>query len=113
VSVTETLIGRGLLRESDGAYLMGPGGAAEFGAFGIDVGGLERRTRPLLRPCQAWSERRYHLAGSLGAVLTSALAERRWITTRESQPHRHRDRSGPGRSAEWLGIDLAKLRIAA
>ena len=44
---------------------MAPGGAAEFGRFGIDVDGLERRTRPLLRPCLDWSERRYHLAGSL------------------------------------------------
>jgi hypothetical protein len=38
--VTEALIGRGLFHESDGAHLMGLGGAAEFGAFGIDVGGL-------------------------------------------------------------------------
>jgi hypothetical protein len=84
VSLTEALIGRGLLRERDGAYLMEPEGAAEFGAFGIDIGGLESRTRPLLRPCLDWSEHRYHLAGSLGAALTSALAERRWITTREA-----------------------------
>ena len=31
-----------------------------------------------------WSERRYHLAGSLGAALTGVLAERRWIATREA-----------------------------
>lgn len=36
--------------------------------FGIDVGRLEQRSRPLLRPCLDWSERRYHLAGSLGAL---------------------------------------------
>jgi len=84
VTLTEALIGRGLLAERGGAYLMEPEGAAEFAAFGIDVDGLERRTRPLLRPCLDWSERRYHLAGILGAVLTRALAERRWITTREA-----------------------------
>jgi hypothetical protein len=53
VSVTEALLGRGLVRERDGAYLMAPGGAAEFGGFGIDVDRLERLTRPLLRP--AWT----------------------------------------------------------
>ena len=64
---------------------MAPGGAAEFGGFGIDVDRLERRTRPLLRPCLDWSERRYHLAGSLGAALTgSSLVTRGWITTREA-----------------------------
>jgi hypothetical protein len=34
VSLTEALIGRGLLRERDGAFLMGTAGAAEFGALG-------------------------------------------------------------------------------
>jgi DNA-binding transcriptional ArsR family regulator len=112
VSLTEALIGRGLLSERDGAYLMGPG-AAEFGAFGIDVGGLERRTRPLLRPCLDWSEHRYHLAGSLGAALTSALAERRWITTREASRIVTVTEAGQSGLREWLGIDLAKLRVAA
>jgi hypothetical protein len=68
---------------------------------------------PLLRPCLAWSERRYHLAGSLGAVLTSALAERRWITTREASRIVTVTAAGQGGLREWLGIDLAKLRIAA
>src|SRR5580704_7721435 len=42
VSVTEALIGRGLLGERDGGYLMAPGGVAEFAVFGIDVEGLEQ-----------------------------------------------------------------------
>ena len=113
VSLTEALIDRGLLRERDGAFLMEPAGAAEFGAFGIDVGRLERRTRPLLRPCLDWSERRYHLAGSLGAALTSALAERRWITTREASRIVTVTEAGQGGLREWLGIDLTKLQVAA
>ena len=92
---------------------MGTAGAAEFGAFGIDVGGLERRTRPLLRPCLDWSERRYHLAGSLGAALTSVLAERPWITTREASRIVTVTEAGHAGLREWLGIDLAKLRVAA
>jgi hypothetical protein len=106
VSLTEALIGRGLLRERDGAYLMEPEGAAEFGAFGIDVDGLERRTRPLLRPCLDWSEHRYHLAGSLGAALTSTLAERRWITTREASRIVTVTEAGQGGLPERLDIDL-------
>jgi len=113
VSVTEALIGRGLLRERDGAYLMEPEGAAEFGAFGIDVGGLERRTRPLLRPCLDWSAHRCHLAGSLGAALTSALAEWRWITTREASRIVTVTEAGQGGMRKWLGIDLAELRVVA
>ena len=110
VSVTEALLGRGLLRERDGTYLMAPGGAAEFGGFGIDVDRLERRTRPLLRPCLDWSERRYHLAGRLGAALTSSLVTRGWITTREASRIVTVTQAGQAGLREWLGIDLVRAR---
>jgi DNA-binding transcriptional ArsR family regulator len=113
VSLTEALIGRGLLLERDGAFLMTAVGKAEFGAFGLDVGQLERRTRPLLRPCLDWSERRYHLAGSLGAALTAALAARGWIATREASRIVTVTQAGQDGLQEWLGIDLAELRAAA
>jgi hypothetical protein len=74
---------------------------------------LERRTRPLLRPCLDWSERRYHLAGSLGAALTSALLERRWIITREASRIVTVTKAGQAGLREWLGVDLAELRAFA
>src|SRR6478735_2229747 len=55
VSVTEALIARGLVHAEGGGYTLAPGGAAEFGRFGVDMDRLERRTRPLLRPCLDWS----------------------------------------------------------
>jgi DNA-binding transcriptional ArsR family regulator len=113
VSVTEALIGRGLLGERDGSFFMAAEGAAEFGRFGIEVDRLERRTRPLLRPCLDWSERRYHLAGSLGAALTSALLTRRWITTREASRIVTVTEAGEAGLREWLGVDVADPRAAA
>jgi hypothetical protein len=113
VCVTEALVARGLLGQEDGTYRMGTGGAEEFGRFGIDVGRLEHRTRPLLRPCLDWSERRYHLAGSLGAALTGAFAERRWIASREASRIVTVTKAGQAGLRDWLGIDLAKLRAAA
>jgi DNA-binding transcriptional ArsR family regulator len=113
VSVTEALLGHGLLREQDGGYVLGPRGAAEFGRFGIEVGRLDRQTRPLLRPCRDWSERRFHLAGSLGAALTAAMLERRWIITREASRIVTVTEAGLAGLAEWPGVDLAALRSAA
>jgi hypothetical protein len=119
VSVTEALIGRGLVTEVEGAgevgggFALGPGGAGEFGRFGIDVDRLERRTRPLLRPCLDWSERRYHLAGSLGAALTRSMIERRWITTREASRIVAVTEAGEAGLRDWPGVDLAQLRSAA
>ena len=113
VSVTEALVTRGLLGQEDGTYRMGAGGAEEFGRFGIDMGRLEQRTRPLLRPCLDWSERRYHLAGSLGAALTGAFVEHRWIATREASRIVTVTKAGQAGLQDWLGIDLAELRAAA
>ena len=113
VSVTEALLGRGLLGEHDGGYVLGPRGAAEFGRIGIEVDKLDRRTRPLLRPCRDWSERRFHLAGSLGAALTRTMLERRWIATREASRIVTVTEAGQAALLEWPGVDLAALRAAA
>jgi DNA-binding transcriptional ArsR family regulator len=113
VSVTEALLGHGVLRERDGGYVLGLRGAAEFGRFGIEVDRLDRRTRPLLRPCEDWSERRFHLAGSLGAALTATLLERRWIATREASRIVTVTEAGLAGLLEWPGVDLAALRSAA
>jgi DNA-binding transcriptional ArsR family regulator len=113
VSVTEALVTRGLLDQEEGTYRMGADGAEGFGRFGIDVGGLEQRARPLTRPCMDWSERRYHLAGSLGAALTSAFVDRRWIATREASRIVTVTKAGLTGLRDWLGIDLADLRATA
>ena len=119
VSVTEALIARGLVIDEKGAgevgggFALAPGGAAEFGRFGVEVDRLERRTRPLLRPCLDWSERRYHLAGSLGAALTRSMLERRWITTREASRIVAVTEAGEAGLRDWPGVDLAQLRSAA
>ena len=57
-----------------------------------------------------WSERRCHLAGSLGAALTSALVGRRWIATREASRIVTVTKVGQAGLPDWLGIDLAGLR---
>ncbi|HEX5298414.1 MAG TPA: metalloregulator ArsR/SmtB family transcription factor [Streptosporangiaceae bacterium] len=113
VSVTEALLGRGLLGEQDGGYVLGPRGAAEFGRIGIEVDKLDRRTRPLLRPCRDWSERRFHLAGSLGAALTRTMLERHWIATREASRIVTVTQAGQAALLDWAGADLAALRSAA
>jgi len=110
VAVTEALLTRDLICERDGTYLLTPDGASGFAEFGIDVGQLERRTRPLLRPCLDWSERRYHLAGSLGAALTSTLQARHWISTREASRVVTITATGQAGLRDWLGIDIQSTK---
>jgi DNA-binding transcriptional ArsR family regulator len=47
--------------------------------FGLDLNDTGRQRRTFCRPCLDWSERRPHLAGALGAALTSRCFELGWI----------------------------------
>lgn len=46
--------------------------------FAVDVADLERLRRPMYRECLDWSERRNHLAGSLGAALLTRFYDLGW-----------------------------------
>jgi hypothetical protein len=56
--------------------------SASFEAFGIDIDVLKADRRPMCRTCLDWSERRSHLAGSLGAALLNRFFDRRGEGTR-------------------------------
>jgi DNA-binding transcriptional ArsR family regulator len=113
VAVAEALIDRDLIREHDGGYVLAPRGASGFGEFGIDIGELQHRGRPLVRPCMDWSERRYHLAGSLGTAIAAEMVHRDWLHTREASRIVTVTESGHAGLQDWLGVDVAQLRAAA
>ena len=45
---------------------------------GVPLDHLKTKRRPLCRSCLDWSERRQHLAGSLGAALLDQITNRNW-----------------------------------
>jgi DNA-binding transcriptional ArsR family regulator len=47
--------------------------------FGIEVAPLRQQNRVFCKPCLDWSERRPHLAGSVGAALARRLLALNWI----------------------------------
>ena len=53
-------------------------GSAFMRGFGIDLAALEAARSPLCLECLDWSERRSHLAGSLGRALLARMEERAW-----------------------------------
>ena len=54
-------------------------GAKRFRELGIALDELAGRRRPLARRCLDWTERRHHLAGSLGAALADRCFELGWL----------------------------------
>lgn len=81
VAVTESMLKNGLIQLNDHekGYLLTKKGEVEFCELGIKIDELKHTKRKFARPCLDWSERRHHLAGSLGAALTSRLFELEWI----------------------------------
>ena len=59
-----------------------PAGVERLGEQGIDISDLLGRRRPLVRPCADWTERRPHLAGSVGAAIATLFLDRRWAVRR-------------------------------
>ena len=60
-----------------------PAGRTALTGLGIPVGDLEARTRPVVRTCPDWTERRPHLAGGLGAALATLFTDRGWVRRRD------------------------------
>jgi len=110
VAVTEGLTARDAIGERDGAWVLGPAGARVFAEVGIDVGRVPCRTRPLLRPCMDWTERRHHLAGGIGAALSAELAQRGWVRRQEGSRIVMVTPDGHAGLDAWLGIDFGRLR---
>lgn len=68
----------GLLSTADGLALTTAGRSWFMDLAGPDVL-RPPRSRPLVRTCLDWTERKPHLAGALGAVLHRQLVSRSWV----------------------------------
>lgn len=55
-----------------------------FNSIGIDIELLKRHHRKLAYPCLDWSERRYHLAGSLGAAIAQYFIDNEWVLRKKN-----------------------------
>ena len=79
VALADRLLAMGLLEKSGKDYIVCEAGKAWLQDFGVDTEISPKSRRCFARQCLDWSERRHHLAGSLGAALTNRLFELRWI----------------------------------
>jgi DNA-binding transcriptional ArsR family regulator len=79
VTLFDALVAKELIAVKDGVVLT-PAGRAWFTDLFGDASLRVRGSRPLLRTCLDWTERRHHLGGVLGAVLCHEFFENAWIT---------------------------------
>jgi DNA-binding transcriptional ArsR family regulator len=106
VELAAALVHEGILMTEEEEYTLGPLAKSRLGALGIDVDGLARRRRPLVRACVDWSERRHHVAGALGAALASRMFELGWLRRRPTNRSVEVTVVGRARLAAEFGLDF-------
>jgi DNA-binding transcriptional ArsR family regulator len=79
VTVTDAMVRRRLLKPAGRDFLLTAPGERFLGRLGVDVGTARRERRVFARQCLDWSERRPHLAGSLGAAVARRCLHLRWV----------------------------------
>lgn len=77
VAVTQAMLKQGFIAQNDEQhYALTDAGNQWLQARGIECD--EAANQPT-RPCLDWTERQYHLAGPLGALLMSAFCQWEWV----------------------------------
>jgi DNA-binding transcriptional ArsR family regulator len=71
---------------------------------------LHTGSRPLVRACLDWTERRTHLGGALGASLYQQLLARGWVLPRPGSRAVRLTADGESALARLLGVQLAEPR---
>lgn len=79
VALIDKMLAIGLVTEEGQDFVVTPDGAKWYGDFGINLGDIRRGRRHFARQCLDWSERRHHMAGALGAAVTSRLFDLKWM----------------------------------
>lgn len=84
VRMLDSLVATGAISAMGEGLNLTPHGEAHLCAIGIDLSELRSNRRPLCRSCLDWSERRAHLAGSLGKALLSNFLDKGWARRTEN-----------------------------
>ena len=79
VMLYDSLVENEFLTDSIETTLTGEG-LVFFDRIGANVKALKNRKRPLCKSCLDWSERRSHLAGSLGKWILEDVIAKKWAT---------------------------------
>ncbi|NLS02655.1 helix-turn-helix transcriptional regulator [Rhizobium sp. P32RR-XVIII] len=78
VRMLDSLVTSGAINAVGEGLSVSSEGESQLRCIGIDVSDLKSSRRPLCRSCLDWSERRAHLAGSLGKALLSSFFDKGW-----------------------------------
>jgi DNA-binding transcriptional ArsR family regulator len=80
VLVYEALLRNDVLETSTQALRLTEKGIGWFARIGVDTAAVAQQRRAFCVPCMDWSERRHHLAGSLGTAMLYRFCDLGWVS---------------------------------
>ena len=91
MQLTDVLVAGGYAELTKDAGVITEAGLTMLACVGLDVDALattngKRWARVLCRPCLDWSERRPHLAGTVGAAICTHSLAKGWLRRIDSTP---------------------------
>jgi DNA-binding transcriptional ArsR family regulator len=79
VALADSLLEQKVIIEKNNTFEISTEGEKWFSDFGINIEEAQKQKRIFLKPCLDWSERRNHIAGSIGTMLLNKMLEQDWI----------------------------------
>jgi DNA-binding transcriptional ArsR family regulator len=106
VEITNRLVHKKVIQLEDDHYNVTRKGLQWFDTLGIDTESLQHERRQFARRCLDWSERKPHLAGSLGAALLNTWIDSGWITRQKNTRATTLTAKGQQGFYKLLGLNL-------
>jgi len=79
VALADSFLEQKIIIEKDGVFEISTEGKEWFSDFGINIEEAQKQKRIFLKPCLDWSERRNHIAGSIGSLLLNKMISEDWL----------------------------------
>jgi len=86
VAISKALQTKKYIKLDENQFQITKKGSQFFDNLSIDVAALSQLRRSFARPCLDWTEREYHLAGSLGKALLDYFLDNRLVIRAERKP---------------------------
>lgn len=84
VALADSLLEQEIIVERNNAFEISLHGKKWFSDFGINLEEAQKQKRIFLKPCLDWSERRNHIAGSVGTLLFNKMKNEDWLRKTEN-----------------------------
>lgn len=112
VAIADSFHARGFVELHEEGGLITPDGEDFFRKSGLDVQSFKGSKRVPCRSCLDWSERRFHIAGTIGAIVANHCMEKGWVERGRDSRVLTVNQGSLTAFSDWIGCDLMVLLAA-